>query len=37
MKNFRMDATDLAWLEGIEDTDQCLHLRDIGMTAAMWR
>ena len=25
MKNFRMDATDLAWLEGIEDTDQCLH------------
>ena len=25
MENFHIDATDLAWLEGIEDTDQCLH------------
>ena len=25
MANFHIDATDLAWLEGIEDTDQCLH------------
>lgn len=25
MTKFHMDATDLAWLEGIEDSDQCLH------------
>lgn len=25
MKPFHIDATDLHWLEGIEDTDLCLH------------
>ena len=25
MANFHIDAANLHWLEGIEDTDQCLH------------
>ena len=31
MKIFHMDATELAWLEGIEDSDQCLHGHGIAL------
>lgn len=31
MANFHIDATDLAWLEGIEASDQCLHGHSIAV------
>ena len=31
MKIFHMDAANLAWLEGIEDSDQCLHGHGIAL------